>query len=85
MQTLDLLFQFCKDNQNLVIGVGLPIIIFLIQLWLWIRDHRTCDITIIENRNYILDSSLSNRVDGLSISYKDRPIENSLLYYQVRL
>ena len=85
MQTLDLLFQFCKDNQNLVIGVGLPIIIFLIQLWLWIRDHRTCDITIIENRNYILDPSLSNRVDGLSISYKDRPIENSLLYYQVTI
>lgn len=83
--TLDLLIQFCKDNQNMIIGVGLPLIIFLIQLWLWIRDHRSCDITLIENRNFIIDPSLSNRVEGLSISYKDRPIENWLLYYQVTI
>lgn len=85
MMTLDLLIQYYKDNQNLIIGVGFPLIIFLIQLWLWIRDHRTCDITLIENRNYIIDPSLSNRVEGLSISYKDRPIENWLLYYQVTI
>lgn len=85
MMTIDFLVQFCKDNQNLIIGVGLPLVIFLIQLWLWIRDHRSCDITLIENRNYIIDPSLSNRVEGLSISYKDRPIENWLLYYQVTI
>lgn len=85
MMTIDYLVQFCKDNQNLIIGGGLPLVIFLIQLWLWIRDHKSCDITLIENRNFIIDPSLSNRVEGLSISYKDRPIENWLLYYQVTI
>lgn len=85
MLTMDFLIQFCKDNQNLIIGVGLPIAIFFVQLWLWLRDHKTCDITLIENRNYIIDPSISNRVEGLSISYKDKPIENWLLYYQVTI
>lgn len=85
MMTMNFLVQFCKDNQNLIIGGGLPLVIFLIQLWLWIRDHRSCDITLIENRNYIIDPSLSNRVEGLSVSYKDKPIENWLLYYQVTI
>lgn len=85
MMILDLLIQFFNDNQKLIIGVGLPLIFFLIQLWLWIRDHRSCDITLIENRNFIIDPSLSNRVEGLSILYKDRPIENWLLYYQITI
>ena len=83
MVVLEYLIQFCKDNQYLIVGVGLPLFFFLIQLWLWIRDHRTCDITLIENRNVIIDPSLSNRVEGLSISYKNKPIKNWLLYYQV--
>lgn len=69
----------------MIIGVGLPIVIFFVQLWLWLRDHKTCDITLIENRNYIIDPSISSRVEGLSISYKDKPIENWLLYYQVTI
>lgn len=85
MITINFLVQFCNDNQNLIIGGGLPLVFFLIQLWLWIRDHRSCDITLIENRNYIIDPSLSNRVEGLSVSYKDKPIENWLLYYQVTI
>lgn len=85
MVTIDFLIQFCKDNQNLIIGVGLPLVIFLVQLWLWLRDHKTCDITLIENRNFIIDPSISNRVEGLSISYKNKPIENWLLYYQVTI
>lgn len=85
MNTIDFLIQFCKDNQNLIIGLGMPLVIFFVQLWLWIRDHKTCDITLIENRNYIIDPSLSNRVEGLSISYKDKPIKNWLLYYQVTI
>lgn len=85
MITLDLLIQFFNNNQKMIIGVGLPLIFFLIQLWLWIRDHRSCDITLIENRNFIIDPSLSNRIEGLSILYKDRPIENWLLYYQVTI
>lgn len=85
MNTIDFLIQFCKDNQNLIIGLGMPLVIFFVQLWLWLRDHKTCDITLIENRNYIIDPSLSNRVEGLSISYKDKPIENWLLYYQVTI
>lgn len=85
MMTIDFLIQFCKDNHNLIIGVGLPIVIFFVQLWLWLRDHKTCDITLIENRNYIIDPSISSRVEGLSISYKDKPIENWLLYYQVTI
>ena len=83
MLTIDFLIQLCRDNHNLIVGVGLPVVIFLIQLWLWFRDHKACDITLIENRNFVIDPSLSNRVEGLSISYKDRPIENWLLYYQV--
>lgn len=83
MLTIDFLIQFCNDNHNLMVGVGLPVVIFLVQLWLWLRDHKTCDITLIENRNFVIDPSLSNRVEGLSVSYKDRPIENWLLYYQV--
>ena len=85
MLTLDFLIEFCKDYQNLIIGVGLPLVIFFVQLCLWLRDHKICDITLIENRNYIIDPSLSNRVEGLSISYKDKPIENWLLYYQVTI
>lgn len=85
MLTIDFMIQFCKDNQILIIGLGLPLVIFFFQLWLWLRDHKTCDITLIENRNFIIDPSLANRVDGLSISYKDRPIENWLLYYQLTI
>ena len=85
MLTIDFMIQICKDNQNLIIGLGLPLVIFFIQLWLWLRDHKTCDITLIENRNYIIDPSLANRIEGLSISYKDKPIENWLLYYQVTI
>ena len=71
MLTIDFLIQFCNDNHNLMVGVGLPVVIFLVQLWLWLRDHKTCDITLIENRNFVIDPSLSNRVEGLSVSYKD--------------
>ena len=85
MLTIDFMIQFCKDNQILIIGLGLPLVIFFFQLWLWLRDHKTCDITLIENRNFIIDPSLANRVDELSISYKDRPIENWLLYYQLTI
>lgn len=85
MTTIDLVIQFCNDYQNLIIGLGLPVIIFFIQLWLWFRDHKVCDITLIENRNFIIDPSISNRIKGLSISYKDKPIENWLLYYQVTI
>ena len=83
MQILDILFQIFEDYQNQIIGIGLPLVIFFIQLWLWLKDHRTCDVTLIENRNFILDSSLPHKVDGLSILYKDSPIKNSLLYYQI--
>ena len=83
MLTFGCLVHLFMDNQNLIIGVGLPIVIFFIQLWLWMKDHKVCDITLIENRNFIIDPSLSNWVDGLFISYKDKPIKNCLLYYQV--
>lgn len=83
MLTFGCLVHLFMDNQNLIIGIGLPIVIFFIQLWLWMKDHKVCDITLIENRNFIIDPSLSNWVDGLFISYKDKPIKNCLLYYQV--
>lgn len=79
------LLGFVKVYQNLIIGLGLPLVIFLIQLWLRQKDNKTCAITFIENRNYVLDPSLSNRVDGLSILYKENPIKGHLLYYQLTI
>lgn len=82
---LDSIFKVFVDYQNWIIGIGLPIILFGIQLLLWMKDHRICDISLIENRNIILDPSLSNRVDGLFVSYQGEPIKNWLLYYQVTI
>ena len=82
---LSYLLDFIIHNQNYLIGIGLPLLIFAIQLWLWKKDHKTCSITLIENRNVILDPSISNRVDGLSIVYKDKPINGMFLYYQITI
>jgi hypothetical protein len=85
MLSLDALLSFCETHQVMIIGIGLPILIFIIQLWLWIKDHRTCDITLIENRNYVLDPSLSNKVKGLDVLFRNEPIKNWLLYYQITI
>lgn len=71
--------------ETTLIGISLPILIFIIQLALWFRDKKTTQITFIENKCVGLSPFFINKIDGLEIKYYDKPITGNLLFYQLTI
>ncbi len=71
--------------ETILIGISLPILLFVIQLVLSYRDKRTTQITFIENKCASLSSFFINEIDGLEIKYQEKPITGNLLFYQLTI
>ena len=70
------------EIENLLLSLGLPILLFLFQLYLRKKDSRIAYLNFIENKVLALSPAALCNMPGLDIQYQAKKISGNLIFYQ---